>query len=210
MMDVTATLKKAPRWAWYTAGGLGLGAAAVKLYRNRASAPTDTTNVPAADVGTTYGTMGGTPPGVIVPPVILGGNTADPNVGVGPLQGMYIGAMGDVLSGWQSLVGPFIDTQTQLLLGSENTIAQIAMAGGPPQSQPAPVVSAVPLPQQTPIALHPKPAGAGWKVETERRTRDNGKTGKARAVWCSTVTIHRYPDGHGVVVGEVKTKNGAC
>lgn len=211
-MNIAATVKKAPRWAWYTAGGLGLGAAAIKLYQHRGGGTaTDTTNTPAADIGTTVGTTGGTPPGVIVPPVILGGNAADPNVGVGPLQDLYVGAAGSLFSAWENLLGPVMGTQNQLLLGNADTISQIAMAGGPPQSAPTPVISFLPIPQHIPVALTPKPAaGPGYKTEFRNATKDNGKAGKQRVAWCVKQEVHRYPDGHGVVVNETKIHDGAC
>jgi hypothetical protein len=212
-MNIAATVKRAPKWAWYTAGGLGLGAAAIKLYHNRGDQTSqDVTNTAADTIGPdgaqTVG--GGTTSGVIVPPVILGGSTADPNAGAGVLQDLYVGAAGDLFSAWENLLGPVMSTQNSLLLGNADTISQIAMAGGAPQSQPTPVVSAPPLPQHVPVALAPKPGKPEYTVRHERRTRDNGKSGKARIVWCNDVTIHDYPNKPDVVVSEVKVKNGAC
>lgn len=211
-MNLTASLKKAPRWAWYTAAGLGLGAAAITLHRNRGGGVEEEgiENVAADDLGYSTAVGSGTPSGVIVPPVIVGPST-DPNVGVGDLQGLYIGAINDLFTGWEALLGPVMSTQNQLLAGTTETLSQIAQAGSAPVSQPTPVVSAPAIPQQAPVKLPVKPvAAATYKTVYENRTRDNGKSGKQRAVWCSRVKIHQYPDGRRIVVSESKIRNGAC
>lgn len=215
-MKLTDSLKHAPKWTWYTAAGLSLGAIGVRLYKNRGGIQNQPiTNQAGAEIGSVQGTTGGgTPPGVIVPPVIIGGTNPDPNVGVGPLQDLFVNAASNVFHAWEAMVGPLQTSQSSLLMGTVDTISQLALAGGAPQSVGIPVVSAAPIPQPAPVAIAPTPApaaaAAGPKIEFENRTRDNGLSGTARKVWCNRVTIHRYPDGHGVVVGEVKVKNGAC
>jgi hypothetical protein len=210
-MNLAASLKKAPRWAWYTAAGLGLGAAAITLHRNRGGgvAEEGIDNVPADDLGESVPVGSGSPSGVIVPPVIVG-SSPDPNMGVGDLQGLYIGATQDLFTGWESLLGPLVSTQSQLLLGNTETLNQIAQAGSAPVSQPTPVVSAPAIPQQAPVKLPVKPVAATYRVVYENRTRDNGKSGKQRAVWCNRVMIHQYSDGRRIVVSEEKIRNGAC
>lgn len=218
MSGLTNSIKRAPKWTWYTATGLGLGAVAIKFYQNRGGKQDQPiTNEIGSEVGSLQGTTsGGTPPGVIVPPVILGGSGSDPNLGVGPLQDLFMSGAQSIFGAWEAMVGPLQTTQSSLLMSSTDTISQIALAGAAPQSVGTPVVSAPPIPQPAPITIAPRPVIAAPpkptapKVEYENRTRDNGLSGTARKVWCNRVTIHRYPDGHGVVVGEVKIKNGAC
>jgi hypothetical protein len=70
-MALTTTVKRAPRWAWYIAGGVGLGAIGIEVYKRRAvdtPAPGDASS--GADViGTPTGSAAPSP--VITPPVIV-------------------------------------------------------------------------------------------------------------------------------------------
>jgi hypothetical protein len=158
-MGLTDSLKRAPKWTWYTAAGLGLGGIAIRLYQNRGGRlDQPITNEVGEEIGGIGGmTSGGTPPGIIVPPVILG-SQGDPNIGVGPLQELFVGGTQSLLSSWEALVAPLMSTQSALLMGNSETISQLAMAGSAPQSVGVPVVSVAPVPQPAPILLAPRPA----------------------------------------------------
>lgn len=231
-MSIVDSVKHAPRWAWITAGGVGIGAGAVKLYRNRAvgDTPPDApgTVVDGGGTGTALAPASGYP-GVVVPPVIIGNQTPDQNQGVGVLQDLYVGAISDVVSGWgglvQQLIGGQQDTQNQMwdflkgqqgiltdqLQSQSSTIAAIASAGGAPGqaiSNPSPIVISAPIAPPPPTPAPAPPVQP--KVRVENRTRDNGRTGAARRVWCNRVHIHDWPDGRSVVVSEDKIHDGAC
>lgn len=232
-MGIADSIKRAPRWAWITAGGVGLGAAAIKLWNDRDAPATE--DDPAAVVdeaaggGYQYGAGGAS--GVIVPPVIVAPPENDANMGVGVLQDLYVSAVGQLVSGWENIWGPVQTAQLSLITDTlPNMIDNLANAGSAPSREPTPVVVHFPEPQPQPQPVAPPPpappppvgpppcppafphrsARGCYRVEVERRQRDNGQSGANRKVWCNNVFIHRYSDGSGVVVREDKIKDGAC
>lgn len=217
-------VKRAPKWAIYATGGVVAGGLALRLYKNRTTADgatpaAGTTDATQIGAGPVYGPSSGAP-GPIVPPTIIDNSAVDQSgTGLGMLQQLYTGGVQGVFDASQSLIyGLFgqsqqiLDQQAALLNSSTNTVQQIALtagAGAPPQPAsiaPTPVVAYVPPPAPAPVA----PAPQAFRVEYENRTRDNGLSGTRRVAWCNRVTIHRYPDGRGVVVDEQKIHNGAC
>lgn len=220
-MALADTIKRAPRWAWISAAGIGTGAAALKVWKGRAK-PAETPVAAEAEPAGGYGgpqpMNAANPSAVIVPPVIIGGNGADPNQGVGVLQDLYVGAIGGIMDGYSQIWGPVQTAQLALLTGNSETLQSLAQAGAAPQAttpMPSDVVAYTPPPPPAPVAIRPParpaaPPKAPYKVVYENRTRDNGKKGAARRVWCNKVTIHRYPDGRAVVAGETRVKNGPC
>lgn len=211
MSTLTTGIKRAPKWTWYTAAGLGLGAVAIKFYQNRGGKEDQPiTNEVGSEIGSLQGTTsGGTPPGVIVPPVIIGGSNPDPNVGVGPLQDLFVNAAQGVFGAWEAMVGPLQTTQSSLLMSSTDTISQIALAGAAPQSVGTPVVSAPPIPQPAPIAIVPRPAPAPVKVDpcVGEFPNLNEANGKCYKVGCCSTTKGRrrcniYKDGSKVIRSE--------
>lgn len=219
-MSLVDSVKRAPRWAWVTAAGLGIGAAGIKLWNGRDAEQSNATVGTQVDPITGYPIAPtnsvANPVATIVPPVIIGNDGGDSMAGVGALQDLYTSAVQGLLSSYQDVWGPVQTAQLTLLTGNAETIQALALAGSAPNSstpppaaivaQPAPVPAA-PVALPTPKPATPAPA---FKVVYENRTRDNGKSGAARLVWCNRVTIHRYPDGRGVVVAEDKIRNGAC
>lgn len=163
-MNLTSSIKRAPKWAWYTAGGLGVAAAGVKVWKNRGGKGDEPIeNVPGQEVGENspggYSggyVGGGGAPGVIVPPVIIPQQNND-NGGLAGLTELYMDGVGSVFSAWENLLGPVMGSQQQLLMGSFDTIQQLALAGGAPQSVGIPVVSQPPIPQQIPVTIMPSP-----------------------------------------------------
>ena len=215
-MSITDTIKRAPRWAWITVAGVGIGAGAIRLWQNRAN-PADSTSTDTVAPGDSeyVGSAGSPMPGIVVPPVIIGG-TDQGAPGLDALQELYFSGVGTLIQGFQGLYGPVAESMLSQYERSQTAIVDLAMAGGAPQRiAETPVVTA-PVPAALPAgcpAGYPTPAGNGgcYKTDYDNRTRDNGKSGSARAVWCNRVTIHRYSDGRPpVVVNETKIKNGAC
>jgi hypothetical protein len=173
-MDLSA-IKRAPRWAWVTAAGIGIGAAGVKLYKNRAKPAseqaTTTSDGSALDaVGNPLPTSSGNPVATIVPPVIIGGQTADPNAGVGELQALYISGVQTLVDSFQSVWGPVMTSQMELLSGygqtgmdNASTIQALALAGSAPKSNTQLPAEIVPQPAPAPpapVAIVPASAPA--------------------------------------------------
>lgn len=233
-MNITASLKRAPKWAWYTAAGVGLGGAAIKLWRDRDNDDAESEPGTVIDSGSPL-TMPGSPAGVIVPPVIIRGNDDDPLAGVPQLQSLYLESMHDVLEGWERMVGPLQDTQSSLLLDFAGGILDIAKAGGPPRDL-TPVVTVAPPAAIEPIPVAPAPAPAApapaaapapdpgpapcppgfpnrsargcYRDEQRTRCECNGRTGAARRCWTSRDYLHIYDNGATVNVGEDKLRDG--
>lgn len=137
-MSLTDSVKRAPRWAYLTAAGVGVGAVGIKLWRDRDKPPEDPTVAAEYNAGPNvtdpiYAGGGGTP-GVIVPPVIIGGSSDDPQAGLVDVQSMY----GDLFGTMTGMI--------EALMGA---------GAAPPsaQQQPTPVVSYDPLPQATPTPV---------------------------------------------------------
>lgn len=195
MAPLTASLKRAPKWAWYTAAGVGVGAAVIKVYKDRDADPSD------PEVGEVVGTaaapvLAGSPTPTIVPPVIIGGNAADPNAGVPVLQELYIGAVSDLVHGWEALVGPLTSTVTTIAMeASPNALQALAMAGGPPglaQDNPTPVMTApAPAPAVAAPVPTPKPPATFTKI-TKRQTFGRKAD---KNLWCGEAPFHRWSDG---------------
>jgi hypothetical protein len=168
-MQVASTIKKAPKWAWYTAGGVAVGAVALRLYKSR------TTSTAATDSGAAASDTGGAPDpyaygaggatGVIVPPVIIPPN--DSTGDTAGLLGTVLGGVGDltglVMGSVETLIGPTQESQAGLvdIIGSTWGTLATANAGPPPTpvgSSPAPVVTPVIPPAQAPPQV---PQGTG-------------------------------------------------
>lgn len=163
-MALTDAIKHAPRWAWVTAAGVGLGAAGIKLWNGRAkdaSTPADATTIgdPSAPYPVANGST--TPAGIIVPPVIVGQQGTDQQFGLQDLHNLYISATQGLIEGYQQLWGPVMSEQMALLDGNAATIQSLALAGSAPNSGatpgqpalPAAISPIPPTPAQTPIPL---------------------------------------------------------
>lgn len=160
-MSIVDSVKRAPRWAWLTAAGVGLGAGAVKLYRDRDAEPGELVagevqGAPDA-IGTAPSPIAGAP-GIVVPPVIMGGGGSETPSGFPD----FLGAIGDVFAGYTGLLQLVVGGNQALLGGAIDNLGSIAQAGGPPGQavqNPTPVVVTVPVPQAAPAPL-PAPAPA--------------------------------------------------
>jgi hypothetical protein len=203
-MDVTNSIKRAPRWAWYTAAGVGVGAAALKLYKGRA-ADSPTQAASDATAAGTYGTpiLTASPTSVITPPVVGVSQGSDDGSLLDMMQ-LYIGAVGSTIDQLSGVYAPVAATEQQLLTSlpgmwqniydSQNTNLQTAL-----QSAPSPS-SAVQAPPQVivniPASSPPVQSAPAATAQNKTHTKDNGLSGAARKVWC--------------MCGDHKVADGAC
>jgi hypothetical protein len=166
-MDIASKVKRAPKWAWYTAGGLAIGVGGVRLWKNRTTADGeqplpdssgDSPVVMGPDPGSVY--PGGNSPGVIVPPIIVPASGSEAGAGEGVTAG--VGAVATLVDSIGSVVTPVVsgqaDTIFSLITQQGQTINDtitglLANAG----SAPAPVLQN-PTPVITPTAVAPAPA----------------------------------------------------
>lgn len=162
-MNPTDAIKHAPRWAWYTAGGVAVGAGALHFWKNRTTADGTT---PLAPSTTDPVTMGGDPTmagvgassPIYIPSIATSQNdTGDPNsgsaAGLQTTSGI-IDSAGGLISSISGIYQPVIDTNSTLTGLASDAIAALANAGSPP----APVVqNPTPLPATVPVAVTPKP-----------------------------------------------------
>jgi hypothetical protein len=164
-MALTTSIKRAPRWAWYTAGGIGLGAVAIQVYRRRAVetlTPGDATN--DAQVIGTPGGGSAAPSPVITPPVIIAPNQDSPD-----FAGMFA-IFGDALNNTIATVGQLATgdqgiTTMAVVGGLDLARESIASAGQAPAPAATPIIVQVPTPTTpavvAPPAARPAPACSG-------------------------------------------------
>lgn len=167
-MSFVQRIKTLPKWAWWTTGGVTIGAVALKVYGDRAK-PDDTAvageGEPVGDTGPGYtqpATSGGSPPGVIVPPIITPGNADTASDVAGAIAGLFGGAftdltglLGSVVSGQQANIDSLIGQHGQT---NDAIIDLVAGAGGAPQPvavTPTPVIVQAPPPAAPPVAAAP-------------------------------------------------------
>jgi hypothetical protein len=207
-MPIAKTVKRAPRWAWYIAGGVGLGAVAIRVWKGRDAEPSDSTSV--TSVGSPAATAAPSP--VITPPVIIQGN--DGSGAMESLAGM-IGVFGGSFDNALSIIGGLAQGDQSLAGEGVTNIADIAksvIAQGGSAPQPSiqvppvitisnPIVQApTPRPQPTPTATCP--------AAFPRHNPANGAPGPRSCYKCQKgVTgdktypyVHVYQDSHRVGV----------
>lgn len=167
-MDIGNTIKHAPKWAWYTVGGIAVGGVGLRLWKSRTTSASKNSSTAATDPNTaasdpgSYNYGSGGVSGVIVPPVIMPqqNSTGDTTgllgsvlAGVGDLTGLVLGSV-------ETLIGPTQNSQAGLVdtIGSTWSTLATANAGGPPQQvQNAPPVVNTPVP---PPAAPPPQGGS--------------------------------------------------
>jgi hypothetical protein len=102
---LTDTLKRAPRWAWWTVGGVAVGGAAIKVWQDRAKPEGEDGPADPTATGGAVSVGGGAPgAGVIVPPVIIPASD-DGSSNLVPLMDLFTGGIQNVTQGWESVVG---------------------------------------------------------------------------------------------------------
>lgn len=149
--NLTQLLKRAPRWAWYSAAGVGIGTVLIYAWRHRAApAPTDPPPTDSPPVPEDYGAPSPLP-AVVVPP--LQNYTNTPDTGIADLQKQYIDSY-----------GPLVDFY-------EDFFKKIT--GGGPPSDSTPGQHTVPPPggkptNEFPLIIDPK---TGEKIPRPPRQR---------------------------------------
>lgn len=213
-MSILDSVKRAPRWAWWTVGGVTLGAAALKVYKDRAAPDPEVEATEGETPGDIYSgsqqpaTAGGSPPGVIVPPVIVpndGGSAGDI---AGAIGGVLGGAFTDLTGALVGIVGGTqSNIETLITQGGQTNAAIIdALANGGPAPQPVmvnptPVIVQAPPPAAPPVAVAPAPPKPcclynGRPLSYWRQNQRNGKWG--------------WPDGQGYIHTRAFEGNKAC
>lgn len=149
-MKLPATIKRVPKWAWYTSGGIVLGYGAIHLYNNRTTADAEATS---EDTTTAGGTATGVVPssngGIIVPPVVMsGGDTESGGTGLADLQALYMGGTEQLIGGYQTfadqlsggyetLYNPLIGQNASLTGGLYDLLANAGDSPSADTTQPA-------------------------------------------------------------------------
>lgn len=102
-MDLTASLQRVPKWAWYTSAGVGIGAVALYVVNNRGDegtpatgdeGATDTANAGVTGYPDTYGPS--PVPGIVVPSINIPESNAG-SQGYLELHNLYMEGLRDVL-----------------------------------------------------------------------------------------------------------------
>lgn len=208
-VNIAQRIKSLPKWAWWTTGGVTIGAVALKVYGDRAKPADVAVGTDGEPVGDTYGnstqpaTTGSSPPGVIVPPIIVPANADSASDIAGAISGLFgesfnglVGLVGQVVTGQQGNMDSLIYQGGQT---NEAIIGLIAGAGGAPEPAsmvPTPVIVMAPPPPSPPVATAPagpKPCChysghtlSWWQNAANARTSKgwrwpDGSTGHSRA-----------------------------
>lgn len=226
MAEITGLVKRAPKWAWVTAAGIGIGGVAVYTVKNRAAPPTDGSGSEVDTIGDPATQLWDSSPvpGIVVPPIVTPG-TGDSQVGVTDLQNLYIDATGrtmDLLAGgFGSLLGANLDLTHSVIdnnSGLQATLNQIVTGGGmgvpaPPGAvavnTPVAAPAAAPTPQ--PAACPPqypyRAADGCYQVANANSCECSG-SGRTRKCWTLQNRWHIYQQGRRVVVSQNKVKDG--
>lgn len=200
-MAVADTIKRAPKWAWYTVGGVTLGAIGIRLWKGR-DAPTDTETVAESDaVGNpAWQSPGGGASGVIVPPVIIP-SQGDPLAGVSELQGLYVGAVDSLIGEWGNVYGPIAGLLPSLIPTPDEYMGLIQAGAG--IARETPVVVAPPVAQPAPApAPTPGPGPARLIRTCGTSYNQNGN--------CRYKKVQEWSDGRKVTISDAQLHKGKC
>jgi hypothetical protein len=180
-VQVIDTLKHAPRWAWWTVGGVAVGGAAIKVWQGRAKPEGEDGSADPTATGGAVSVGGGAPgAGVIVPPVIIPASD-DGSSNLVPLMDLFTGGIQSVQQGWESVVGASLsvdDAYANVYGPAVNMIPQLidqaANAGSPPP--PGNIIINVPpnKPTNKPAPAKPSNAPIPGKCPPAFPHRDSG------------------------------------
>lgn len=206
---MTNPLKRVPKWAWLVAGGVGVGGLALRYVQSKR----DATAVEAGTTGTDPATgqpVGTAPPGVIVPPVIMGGggDSGEGAAALGELAGVLGQGFSDVLATASGLA--WTPAEISGLLGTtgqqwtDQVLAVIGAAGMAPQ--PASQVPTVIVQTQPTTPAGPSVPGhacpSGFNQGTPPNCfKDCGHCEKRSDGKWQRNHGHCYQDGHRVHMG---------
>lgn len=189
-MSVIDSVKRAPKWAWFTVAGVTAGAIGIRVFKDRAVEPSDPTGTEVG--GPVYGAPGTntSPTPVITSPVIIGGGGGDDGglaSYISTLGGNFDTLVTSVVSlaqGDQDLtgiaIGDITDIATSVVAGAGSAPAPVNINPTvvvTPTHAPAPSVPVIP----TPSAPAPRYAGFGPDQHTlcwwqnPNNARKNGK-----------------------------------
>jgi hypothetical protein len=179
-LSIATTVKRAPKWAWYTAGGVAVGGIGLRLWKNRQT-PADTTAAdqtatdPTDPNGYSYGAGGVS--GVIVPPVIVGSNDGSGEAsgllssvlgGVSDLTGLVLGSVetliGPTQESQQGLIDNFGETLSTLAIMNAGSAPTASQNGAPAIATPVP---AAPTPAPTPVIIGQTQQPTTWSCPSD-------------------------------------------
>lgn len=237
-MAITDILKRVPKWAWWTSGGVAGGAVLIYVVRNR-NAPEEEEAAEDAITGeAAYGEHPSPMPGIVVPPVVTSGGQEAGAVGFAQLHELYIGATGTVLdtisntferaqAQQSDLLSEYAESQSSVLGNLMERLADAAFGGASPAA-PAPVgavaapaprsAPAPALPPPAPPAPAPAPAPTPCPPQYPLRSARGCHFAHTRHVtrnngnnyWCVRVHEHVYQNGTKIQVNVDKIRDGRC
>jgi hypothetical protein len=222
-------LKRVPPWAYVASAGVVGGVAAFRfISRKGDTVGTDDSATAVGDSGNTDQSGGGVGTGVIIPPVVIGGQQDNElAAGYQNLQDLFVGGTNTLIDQFQNLFSGLGDTIQGSYEGGAGIAIQgvetgagivrdtIALTGGgapsAPVAQPAPQQSSPSPPPAGPAPCGPDfPIAEGgdcYKFAWNYETRRSGKN-----VWCVRMPRHIYRSGRDVTLTTQADKihDGAC
>lgn len=198
-MPIVDTLKRAPKWAWVTVGGVTIGAVAIRTWQMRDKPPGEDGPADPSATDSAVSVGGGAPgAGVIVPPVIIPASD-DGSSNLVPLLTEIPAVYADVYGGAVGLIPQLIE--------------QAANAGSPPP--PGNIIINVPPNQPAPAKPSPNAPIPGKcpPAFPHRNTRTQKCYKVCSHVECKAkrktlVHQHCYRDGHTTTVS--RESKGKC
>lgn len=194
MPDLTQSLKRVPKWAWYTSGGVALAGVGIYVMQNRAGVepPADTTD--PTDAGVTGYPDSSSPspvPGIVVPDVNVQGGDGGSSL---DLQTLYISAMGDLLQSMRDGGGG-----NPSPADPQMPVINIVTGGGVPSGNRPGVVTAQPptsqqKPKQPPARYHGHVLS--WWQNPAQNRRNIGTSRKPKYRWYWPGDARNRPPTH--------------
>jgi len=131
-------IKRAPKWAWFTVAGVGVGAGALKLWGNRTTADGDTPldeNGSPTEIGTPSYGPGGGGTGIIVPPVIIPNDNSDQSgTGLMDLQALYMTGVATTIQqmtgGYEMVLGKSLEVTDKSMSVTDQVSALLSQSIG--------------------------------------------------------------------------------
>lgn len=191
-MVLTDSLKRVPRWAWYTSAGVAIGGAAIYAFRNRDTPAEDEPSSDAAVTGypDQFGASPMGVPGIVVPDINIPEGSAGES-GWMELHNTY-------LSGLQTMLDTLTNRPVIEPSPSEPVPVQVTITptGGGAASEPRNGVVAVAPPASQ---ARPQPACCKWgghPLSWWRNPNHNRRNGKWRWPGGGGFTHSRAFEGH--------------
>lgn len=163
-------VKHAPRWAWFTVAGVGVGALAVRMFQNRATDSTDSTDVtdttvPATDAYGQAVTTSPSPVSTVVPSVVVASPSDEGGTGIGEVVDAYVGGISDLIGNFGTITSALVGNQVDVNSTLAGTIPELVNANidalanagsAPTKVAPVVVTVAAPAKASAPVAAPPK------------------------------------------------------